>query len=57
MKTGKPLDADKKYVVAGWASINQSVEGPPIWDVVQRHLADVKTVRLDQKQAVVVRGA
>ena len=57
LKTGRALDADKKYVVAGWASINQSIEGPPIWDVVRRHLADVKTVRLEQNQAVVVRGA
>ena len=57
LKTGKAMDAEKKYVVAGWASINQSIEGPPIWDVVRQHLDDVKTVRLDQNNAVVVRGA
>ena len=57
LKTGKAMYAEKKYVVAGWASINQSIEGPPIWDVVRQHLDDVKTVRLDQNNAVVVRGA
>ena len=24
----------KDYVVAGWASVNEGTEGPPIWDVV-----------------------
>ena len=29
---------DKDYVVAGWASVNEGTEGPPIWDVVAAHL-------------------
>ena len=28
--------AGKDYVVAGWGSVNEDVEGPPIWDVVAR---------------------
>lgn len=56
LKSGKPLDADRKYVVAGWASISQTVGGPPIWDVVRKHLEDVKTVRLEPNNAVAVRG-
>jgi sulfur-oxidizing protein SoxB len=31
---GAPLDASREYVVAGWASVNEGTEGPPIWDVV-----------------------
>ena len=44
LRTGKPLDPAKDYVVAGWASVNEGVEGPPIWDVVFAHLQRVKTV-------------
>ena len=28
----------KDYVVAGWGSVNEGTEGPPIWDVVAAHL-------------------
>ncbi|MCA3322833.1 MAG: thiosulfohydrolase SoxB [Roseomonas sp.] len=38
-RSGQPIEASHDYVVAGWASINQGVEGPPIWDLVFRHLA------------------
>jgi sulfur-oxidizing protein SoxB len=44
LKTGKPLDPAKEYVVTGWASVNQGTEGPAIWDVVMRHIEMKKTV-------------
>ncbi|EJW10468.1 Sulfur oxidation protein SoxB [Rhodovulum sp. PH10] len=44
VRTGRSLEADKEYVVAGWASVNEGTEGPPIWDVVFDHLAQTKTV-------------
>jgi sulfur-oxidizing protein SoxB len=44
LKTGKPLDPAKEYVVTGWASVNQGTEGPAIWDVVMRHIEKKKTV-------------
>ncbi|HHN66760.1 MAG TPA: thiosulfohydrolase SoxB, partial [Thermopetrobacter sp.] len=28
-RTGEPLEAGRKYVVSGWASVNEGVEGPP----------------------------
>src|SRR4029078_7174014 len=31
LKTGKPLDAAKEYVVAGWASWNEGTEGRAVW--------------------------
>jgi len=43
LRSGKPIDASREYSVAGWASVNEETEGPPIWDVVEAHLADVKT--------------
>jgi S-sulfosulfanyl-L-cysteine sulfohydrolase len=57
LKSGKPIDAGQSYAVAGWASVNEGVEGPPIWDVVEQYVARVKTVRLEQTAAVKISGA
>ncbi len=57
LKTGQPIDPARNYVVAGWASVNEGTQGPPIWEVVQKHLADVKTVRLEPNASVKVSGA
>jgi sulfur-oxidizing protein SoxB len=57
MKTGAPLDPAREYTVAGWASVNEGTEGPPIWEVVEKHLANVGTVRLEPNRAVRITGA
>jgi len=41
---GKPLDAGRKYKVAGWAPVAENAQGEPIWEVVARWLRDKKTV-------------
>ncbi|MGH8673079.1 MAG: thiosulfohydrolase SoxB [Burkholderiales bacterium] len=41
---GRPLEADKTYKVAGWASVAEGVTGEPVWEVVARYLRDLKTV-------------
>ena len=41
---GKPLEADKRYKVAGWAPVAEGVTGEPVWDVVERYLKDRKTI-------------
>ena len=56
LRSGKALEAEKDYVVAGWASINQDTEGPPIWDVVAKHIEDVKVVAPRETDAVKVLG-
>lgn len=56
LKTGKAVDANKKYVVAGWASVAQATQGPPIWSVVEKYLADKKTVSLQPNTSVKVNG-
>jgi sulfur-oxidizing protein SoxB len=38
LASGSPIEAGKDYVVSGWGSINENVEGPPIWDVVAAHV-------------------
>ncbi len=42
---GQPIEADKKYKVAGWASVQEGVQGTPIWDVVSTYLRDQKVVK------------
>jgi sulfur-oxidizing protein SoxB len=41
---GKPLEADRKYKVAGWAPVGENASGEPIWEVVARWLRDKKTI-------------
>ncbi|MBM2576315.1 thiosulfohydrolase SoxB [Jannaschia sp. Os4] len=43
-RTGEAIDPARSYQVAGWASVNEGTEGPPIWDVVEAHIAKVGTV-------------
>ncbi|ARU32481.1 thiosulfohydrolase SoxB [Sulfuriferula sp. AH1] len=42
---GKPVDASRKYKVAGWAPVGEGVSGTPIWDVVATYLRDIKVVK------------
>jgi sulfur-oxidizing protein SoxB len=57
LKTGAPIDPAREYQVAGWASVNEGTEGPPIWEVVANYLTRQKTVRLEPNRAVKVTGA
>jgi len=41
---GAPLDAAKRYKVAGWAPVAEGASGEPVWEVVERYLKDRKTV-------------
>jgi sulfur-oxidizing protein SoxB len=52
LKSGEKIDASRNYTVSGWASINEGTEGPPVYDVVARHLQNVKTVRLEPNRHV-----
>ena len=45
---GTKVEAGKKYVVAGWATVGSKSPGRPIWDVVADHLRDQKTVKLNK---------
>jgi len=38
LRSGAAIEADKDYAVAGWASVNEDTQGPPIWDVVAAHV-------------------
>ena len=56
---GKPLDAARKYKVAGWAPVAEGARGEPVWDVVARYLRDKKTVtprKLNQPRLLGMKG-
>jgi sulfur-oxidizing protein SoxB len=42
---GKPVDASKTYIVAGWAPVAEGATGEPVWDVVAGYLRDVKVIK------------
>ena len=56
LKSGKPIEAGKSYSVAGWASINENTQGPPIWDVVAAHVGKTGAVKVEPNMAVKVSG-
>ena len=56
LKSGKPIEAAKTYTVAGWASVNENTQGPPIWDVVAAHVSKRGTVTVEPNTAVKVSG-
>ena len=44
------------YTVAGWASVNEGTEGPPVWDLVEAHIRAQGTVTVEPNTAVKVTG-
>jgi sulfur-oxidizing protein SoxB len=56
-RTGAPVAPDKDYVVAGWASVNEGTQGPPIWDVVSKYVASKRVVAPGESDRVRVVGA
>jgi sulfur-oxidizing protein SoxB len=39
VRTGASVEPGRDYVVAGWGSVNEGVEGPPVWDLVTKYVA------------------
>ncbi len=56
LTSGKPIDPKKEYVVAGWASVNEGTQGPPVWELVERYVAAEKTVRVTPNTSVKISG-
>ena len=56
---GKAIEASKTYKVAGWAPVSEEAKnagGEPIWDVIERHLRDVKVVKAVKLNEPVIKG-
>ncbi len=56
---GKPIEASKNYKVAGLAPVSEEAKnagGEPIWDVIERHLRDVKVVKAVKLNEPIIKG-
>jgi S-sulfosulfanyl-L-cysteine sulfohydrolase len=41
---GQPMQAEKRYKVAGWAPVAEGASGEPVWELVSRYLRAKKTI-------------
>ncbi|MEM1300257.1 MAG: thiosulfohydrolase SoxB [Pseudomonadota bacterium] len=57
LKTGEAIDPARTYIVAGWASVNEDTEGPPIWEVVEDYIKRKGRITIDPNKSVQVTGA
>ena len=56
LKSGQPIEASRKYVVAGWASVNQATTGPAIYDLMEKYITSKKVIDLPKSETVKVVG-
>ncbi len=56
LATGEPIDPNKSYVVAGWASVNEDVEGPAIYDLMENYIGKQDIIKVEPNQSVKFTG-
>ena len=56
LATGEPIDPARDYMVAGWASINEGVEGPPVYDLLSRYIENQKVIDIPANTNIKVTG-
>ena len=56
LDNGTKIEADKSYVVAGWATVGSQAPGEPIWETVAKYLRDVKTVKIEKLNTPVLKN-
>jgi len=57
LKDGSPIDPARTYVVAGWASVNEATEGPPVYDLVSKYIRSEKVVTVPENTNIKIKGA
>jgi sulfur-oxidizing protein SoxB len=61
-KTGKPMDPNKMYRVAGWSVVGQDLsktDAKPVWEICETYLGNmkhIKNVKVDTPDMVGVKG-
>ncbi len=53
---GTLVEAGKKYIVAGWATVGSQAPGAPIWDQVADYLRVMKTAKLTKLNTPKLKG-
>ena len=54
--TDQPLEANKKYIVGGWGSVNPNVKGPPIYSILEKYISEKKVINAKKSETVEVLG-
>ncbi len=57
LETGEAIDASRSYVVAGWASVNEGVEGPAIYDLMEEYISEKEVINIQKNDAVRLKSA
>ena len=52
----EPLISNKKYVVGGWGSVNPDVEGPAIYNLLEKYITEKKIIKPKNSKPVEVLG-
>ncbi len=47
LSNGKKIEANKKYKVAGWSTVNSVSPGKPVWEIAEEYLKNLKHIRKD----------
>ena len=56
LSTGEYIDPSKKYIVGGWGSINPDVEGPAVFDLLEKYISEKKLIKPNYENAVEIKG-
>ncbi|MCU4159471.1 thiosulfohydrolase SoxB [Acidiphilium sp. AL] len=56
LDNGKPIEPNKSYKIASWASVTLPQTGKPIWDIVAANLKRKKTIRIGKPNQVKLIG-
>ncbi len=52
----KPIDANKKYIVGGWGSVNPNVIGPPIYNLLEKYISEKKVIKQNNFNKIKILG-
>ena len=56
VRNGKAIENSKNYVGSGWGSVNKNVEGPPIYDLLEKYITEQRLVKPKNPGSVKVLG-
>ena len=56
LSSGEKIEAQKKYTIGGWGSINPDVEGPAIYNVLEDYILDKQNISPIQNNPVTIKG-
>jgi len=54
---GTPIEPNKEYMVAGWATVGTQSPGEPIWETVSTYLKDAKVAKFKKLNSPKIIGA